>query len=80
MIMTAIELKKVLIHRINEINDVSFLTAIKTILDSKSGPKVIALTEEQKNEINESRREVKQVHYIEHELLDKKVSEWLNTK
>ena len=80
MIMTTIELKKVLIHRINEINDVSFLSAIKTILDSKSGTKVIALTEEQRNEINESRKEVKQGHYIEHELLDKKVSEWLNTK
>jgi hypothetical protein len=78
--MTTIELKKVLIHRINEINDVSFLTAIKTILDSKSGAKVIALTEEQRNEINESRKEVKQGHYIEHELLDKKISEWLNTK
>ena len=78
--MTTIELKKVLIHRINEINDVSFLSAIKTILDSKSGTKVIALTEEQRNEINESRKEVKQGHYIEHELLDKKVSEWLNTK
>ncbi len=78
--MTTIELKKVLIHRINEINDVSFLTAIKTILDSKSGTTVLALTEEQRNEINESRKEVKQGHYIEHELLDKKVSEWLNTK
>ncbi len=78
--MTTIELKKVLIHRINEINDVSFLTAIKTILDSKSGAKVIALTEEQRNEIIESRQEVKQGQYIEHELLDKKVSEWLSAK
>jgi hypothetical protein len=78
--MTTIELKKALIHRINEINDISFLTAIKTILDSKSGAKVIALTEEQRNEIVESRKEVKQGHYIEHELRDKKVSEWLNTK
>ena len=80
MIMTTIELKKVLIHRINEINDVSFLTAIKTILDSKSGEKVIVLTEEQRNEIIESRQEVKQGQYIEHELLDKKVSEWLSAK
>ena len=78
--MTTIELKKVLIHRINEINDVSFLTAIKTMLDSKSGAKVIALTEEQRTELIESRKEVKQGHYIEHELLDEKVSEWLNTK
>ena len=78
--MTTIELKKVLIHRINEINDISILTAIKSILDSKSGSKIIVLTEEQKNEIIESRKEVKQGQYIEHELLDKKVSEWLSTK
>ena len=34
--MTTIELKKVLIHRISEINDISYLKAIKTILDSKT--------------------------------------------
>ncbi len=78
--MTTIELKKALIHRINEINDVSFLAAIKTILDSKTGSEAIVLTEVQRNEIIESRKEIKQGQYIEHELLDKKVSEWLSTK
>jgi len=34
--MTTIALKKLLINRIAEINDVSFLNAIKTILDTKN--------------------------------------------
>ena len=42
--MTAIELKTLLIHRITEINDVSFLKALKTILDSKTETGVIQLT------------------------------------
>ena len=56
--MTTVELKKVLIHRIAEINDVSFLKAIKTILDSKTDTEVIALTPEQRFEIMESKKEV----------------------
>jgi hypothetical protein len=34
--MTAIELKHILIRRITEIEDISFLKAINTILDSMS--------------------------------------------
>ena len=44
--MTAIELKTLLIHRITEINDVSFLKALKTIVDSKTETGVIQLTPE----------------------------------
>lgn len=78
--MTTIELKKVLIHRINEINDITFLKALKTILESKTGTEVISLTPEQRNEIIESRKETEQGLYIEHELLNKKVSGWLGTR
>ncbi|RPH31405.1 MAG: hypothetical protein EHM93_13710 [Bacteroidales bacterium] len=78
--MTTIELKKVLIHRITEINDVSFLKAMKTILESKTKTEVISLTVEQRNEIIESKKEIEQGLYIEHELLDKKVSRWLSAK
>ena len=42
--MTAIELKTILIHKISEINDISFLKAIKTILDSKTVAGVLHLT------------------------------------
>jgi len=78
--MTTIELKKALIHRITEINDVSFLKAIKTILDTKTDSVIIALTEKQRDEIINSKKEIEQGLYIEHELLDKEVSTWLSAK
>jgi hypothetical protein len=78
--MTTIELKKILIHRITEINDISFLKALNTILESKTQTEVISLTLEQRNEIIESKKEIEQGLYIEHELLDKKVSSWLSAR
>jgi len=54
--MTAIELKQILIHRIAEINDESFLKAIKTILDSKIQLNTMKLTKAQITEINESKK------------------------
>ena len=78
--MTTIELKKVLIHRISEINDISFLKAIKTILDSKTETEVISLSSEQRFEINESKKEIENGQFIEQDLLDKKVTSWLNSR
>ncbi len=74
--MTAIELKNLLIHRIAEINDVSFLKAIKTILDSMTEGKILALTPEQRDEIMASKKEIEQGLYINHEKLEKDVSSW----
>lgn len=78
--MTTIELKKLLIHRIAEINDMSYLKAIKTILDSKTETEIITLTSEQKYEIIESKKEIEKGLFIEQELLDKKLSVWLNKR
>jgi len=78
--MTAIELKKILVHRIAEINDVSFLNAIKTILDTKTQSRTISLTEEQRLEINESKIEMKKGFLFEQSELDKEFDKWLNAK
>ena len=78
--MTAIELKKLLIHRIAEINDVSFLNAIKTILDSKTQSQTISLTTEQRFEIIESQKEVEQELFIKQYELDKEFNKWLSVK
>jgi hypothetical protein len=78
--MTTIELKKVLIHRISEINDVSFLKAIKTILDSKTETEILSLTAEQRFEIIESKKEIENGQFIEQDLLNKKVTSWLNSR
>jgi hypothetical protein len=78
--MTSIELKKALIHRISEINDISFLKAIKTILDSKSEAETIVLSAEQRDEIMKSKKEIEKGLYVEHDILTKEVSAWLKAK
>jgi hypothetical protein len=78
--MTAIELKTLLIHRISEINDVSFLKALKTILDSKTETGVIRLTQEQLDDIIASKKEIEQGLFIDNNLLDKEVKQWLSAR
>jgi hypothetical protein len=78
--MTAIELKKILIHRIEEINDESFLIAIKTILDSKSQSQILNLTKEQHSQISESKKLVEQGFFIEQADMDNEFNKWLNAR
>ena len=74
--MTAIELKKLLVHRIAEINDESFLNAIKTILDSKSQSQILMLTKEQRIDIIESKKQIEQGLFIEQKEMDKEFNKW----
>ena len=78
--MTAIQLKTLLIHRISEINDVSFLKALKTILDSKTETGVIQLTQEQLDDIIASKKEIEQGLFMENIAFEKEVKQWLNAK
>jgi hypothetical protein len=78
--MTAIELKTLLIHRISEINDVSFLKALKTILDTKTDTGIIQLTQDQLDDIMASKKEIVQGLFIENSVLDTEVRQWLNAK
>ncbi|HUH72958.1 MAG TPA: hypothetical protein VLZ75_01000 [Chitinophagales bacterium] len=78
--MTRVELKKHLIQKITEINDESFLNAIKTILDSKSNSQILKLTDAQSSDIAESKKEIKKGLYVEQAEMDIKFNEWLNAK
>ena len=78
--MTMLELKSILIHRISEINDIRFLKAIKTILDEKAEDSVIVLTDEQKQEIIQSRKEIKEGLFISNEELDNEIQAWLKAE
>lgn len=78
--MTAIELKKLLIHRIAEINDVSFLNAIKTILDANTQAQTLSLTPELRHEIIESQKEMEAGLFMEQVELDKEFNKWLSGK
>jgi hypothetical protein len=78
--MTTLELKKLLIHRIAEIDDLTFLKALKTILDSKTDTEYIALTGEQRDEIMESKKQIEQGLFTEHGKFEKEVSGWLKER
>jgi predicted transcriptional regulator len=78
--MTTIELKKQLINRISEIDDESFLQAIKTILDSKTQSQVITLTNAQRQEIDESKKQVEAGEFIGQDELDQKFNQWKSAK
>ncbi len=78
--MTTFELKTLLVHRISEINDVSFLKALKTILDSKTETGVIQLTPDQLDDIIASKKEIEQGMFVENSVLDKEVTQWLSAR
>lgn len=78
--MTTIELKKLLISRIKEINDTSFLNEIKALLESNLQPKMLSLTPEQRYEIYESKKEIKNGLFIDQSEIDKAVEKWANEK
>ena len=80
--MTTLELKKILIHRIAEINDESFLTAIKTFLDSKiqTQSHILILTAQQRNEIAESKMDIEKGLFIEQDDLDNEFNKWVSAR
>lgn len=73
--MTGIDLKKTLINKISEIDDISFLEAIHTILDTKLNDKVWFLSDEQKQAIFESQEEISNGNFILASELDEEVEE-----
>jgi hypothetical protein len=76
--MSTSQLKNALIQRISEIEDKSFLEAIKTILDSKTDSRVMNLTSEITSEIIESKKEIEQGLFINNNQIEKEMDKWLN--
>lgn len=83
--MNTPELKNILISKISQIDDVAFLTAINTILDSKSFnenydsnlDKILFLTKQQKKEILNSRNEYSKGEFVENDILNEEMERWL---
>jgi hypothetical protein len=78
--MTTLELKKILINRITEINDISFLNELNAILDSKDTIKKIQLTDEQKSEILASKQEISKGLVYDNCQVNEAFVEWLKEK
>jgi hypothetical protein len=85
--MSTIELKNLLISKISEIDDEVFLSAINTILDSKSKSiinsnnqvfqNIIILNDQQKKEIQNSQKEYLKGNFIENDVLNEEMEKWL---
>jgi predicted transcriptional regulator len=78
--MTTIELKNILIHRIAGINDKSFLTAIKTIVDTKSESTIYKTTSGQRIRIKEGREQIDRGEFYSNEQVELEIDKWLQEK
>lgn len=78
--MTTLDLKKELVEKINEIDDVSFLKAIKILLETRTSGPVISLTPDQRREIELSKKEIEKGQYLSQEDIDKMFGQWVNEK
>ena len=78
--MTTIELKDVLFHKIAGIDDKSFLSAIKTIIDTKSDTIIYKLTPEQRKRIKGSQDQIARGEFLTNEQVEKGIDKWLKEK
>jgi len=62
------------------IDDVSFLNALKTIIESKVTDGIYQLSDYQKGRIDLSRKELMNGQTITHEILQKEIDQWLRSK
>lgn len=78
--MSTLELKNMLIQRISEINDKSFLEAIFSLLESKSNDKVYALSPKQKDTIIASKSQVANGEIFSNNQISDAFNKWLEEK
>lgn len=73
--MKTAELKNILISQINNIDDNSFLDALKTIIDSKVTSSKNYL-KEYNNELLVAEEEIEKGEYLTHNQVKESISEW----
>ena len=73
--MNTLELKNILISQISKIDDESFLSALKTILDSRSN-KPKNYLEEYNNELFVAEEDIKKGNSYSHNQVKENIEEW----
>ncbi|MDP2161212.1 MAG: hypothetical protein Q8K02_12060 [Flavobacterium sp.] len=73
--MSTTELKNILITRINQIDDESYLNALRTIIESKSNAHNTYL-EEYNNELLIAEEEIEKGNYFSHQEVKDKMEQW----
>lgn len=78
--MGTLELRHIITERLSHIDDVSFLNAIKTIIESKVSEGTYKLSDYQKNRIDLARQQLKNKQTISHDDVQKEIDQWLSSK
>ncbi|HRX28660.1 MAG TPA: hypothetical protein P5235_04695 [Saprospiraceae bacterium] len=78
--METLELRHIITEKLTHIDDVSFLNAIKTIIESKVSEGTYKLSDYQKNRIDSAREQLKNKQTISHDDLQKEIGQWLSSK
>lgn len=74
--MNTSELKNILKLRIDFINDKKFLSALNTLIESKT-ENIILLTKEQKKIINQSQKEYSEGNFSTNDVVNEEMEKWL---
>ncbi|HAQ19009.1 MAG TPA: hypothetical protein DCR40_07215 [Prolixibacteraceae bacterium] len=78
--MSTIELRHIITEHLTHIDDVSFLNAIKTIIESKVSDGTYKLSDYQKNRIDIARQQLKGRQTISHDEIQKEIDQWLSSR
>ena len=78
--MSTVELRHIINEQLSKIEDVTFLEAIKTIVDSKISDGIYQLSDFQKERIDTARKELKKYETISHNEVQKEINKWLKEK
>jgi len=78
--MTTVDLKNILIHRIAGINDKSFLTAINTLVETKSESMIYKTTSEQQKRIEVAIVQISRGESFTNEQVENEIDKWLKEK
>ncbi len=78
--MTVIDIRNQIIQRLQEINDLSFLEAVKTILDSKAEKEVFYINDKMEQILLERKEKFEKGEFIDNDSVFKESEEWLRGK
>ena len=78
--MTTFELKDILFHKIAAINDKSFLSALKTIIDTKSETIIYKTSPEQRQAIKEGQDQIARGEFLTNNQVEMEIGKWLKEK
>ena len=78
--MSTLELRHIINEHLPPIDDVSFLNAIKIIIESKASDGIYKLSDYQKDRINMAREQLKKGQTISNDDIQEEIDQWLSSK